>query len=863
MTLSAGSRLGPYEILAPIGAGGMGEVYRAKDPRLGREVAIKVLPPSFSKDPDRLRRFEHEARAAGVLNHPNITAVYDIGSHEGAPYVVQELLEGETLRAVLAGGRLSPRKAIDYAFQTAHGLAAAHDKGIVHRDLKPENLFVTKGGRVKILDFGLAKLVHPEEQGPLTELPTGTAGTEPGVVLGTIGYMSPEQVRGQPADVRSDIFSFGAILHEMLSGQRAFSGGSAADTMTAILMKEPPELSITNKDISPGLERIVRHCLEKEPGQRFHSAHDLAFDLEALSGVTTGATSAAVATRRRAPPILLLVAAMAGLAALAVLAGHSLWRTRLVQPQFHRLTFRRGAVMSARFAPEGRTVVFGAAWEGNPTELFSTRLDSPESRPLGFADAALLGVSSVGELAMLARPRSSLSGGLGGYRGTLARAALAGGAPREILEDAVLADWTPDGSALAVVRSAEGQNRVELPIGHRLYETANNVLAMRVSPTGHLVALAEHPQGFGTNGFVSLLDLNGKKTTLAEGEVGDFADIAWAPSGQEIWFQFGISGGDSLKAVDLAGHRRLVLRVPGRMQLLDLSTDSRALINRVNWRVGILGVPPGQSGERDFSWLDASEVDDVSPDGRQLLITEFGEGGDTQRWSVYLRRTDGSPAIRLGDGQAMALSPDGKWALAMLRTEPPQLVMFPTGPGEPIKIPNRGISDYYMADWLADGKRILFTGVQPGHGPRCYLQGVDGENLRAVTPEGTILPLSQPALSPDIHSFVAIGPDHVGRLYAVDGGGPRPIPGMQAWEIPLRWSADGRALYVAGLSQLPLRVDRLDISTGTRTLWKEITPSDPAGVTSLYAIQISPEQGWYFYSYWRVLSDLYVVDGLR
>src|SRR5512143_161966 len=228
MTLAAGTRLGPYEILSPIGAGGMGEVYRAKDPRLGREVAVKVLPASFSNDADRLRRFEQEARAAGILNHPNITAVYDIGSHDGAPYVVSELLEGETLRSRLAAGALGPRKALDYAIQVARGLAAAHEKGIVHRDLKPENLFVTRDGRVKILDFGLAKSVATGQAGAATNLPTQAAGTEPGVVLGTMGYMSPEQVRGRPADVRSDIFAFGAILYEMLSGKRAFHGDSAA-----------------------------------------------------------------------------------------------------------------------------------------------------------------------------------------------------------------------------------------------------------------------------------------------------------------------------------------------------------------------------------------------------------------------------------------------------------------------------------------------------------------------------------------------------------------------------------------------------------------------------------------------------------
>jgi TolB-like protein/Flp pilus assembly protein TadD len=322
MTLATGARLGPYEILSPLGAGGMGEVYRAKDPRLGRDVAIKVLPASFSADADRLRRFEQEAKAAGVLNHPNITAVYDIGQHEGAPYVVQELLEGETLRSSLAGGRLPPRKAIDYALQIAHGLAAAHEKGIVHRDLKPENLFVTKDGRVKILDFGLAKLTHQEEGGQATNLPTASAGTEPGVVMGTLGYMSPEQVKGKPADARSDIFSFGAILYELLSGKRAFHGDSAAETMSAILREEPPDLSVTNQSISPGLERIVRHCLEKNPEQRFHSAHDLAFDLQALSDVSTQAPAAAGLRAVARPRARALVWA-AGLT--AALAAAVLW----------------------------------------------------------------------------------------------------------------------------------------------------------------------------------------------------------------------------------------------------------------------------------------------------------------------------------------------------------------------------------------------------------------------------------------------------------------------------------------------------------------------------------------------------------
>ena len=321
MALAAGTRLGPYEILSALGAGGMGEVYRARDTRLGREVAVKVLPVSFSQDADRLRRFEQEARAASALNHPNIVSLFDVGTHEGSPYVVSELLEGETLRSRLSAGSLTPRKTAEYAIQIAQGLAAAHEKSIVHRDLKPENLFVTEDGRVKILDFGLAKLVQPDATGQAqTTIPTASPGTEPGVVMGTVGYMSPEQVRGQPADHRSDIFSFGAILYEMLSGRRAFRGDSAVETMSAILKEDPPDLSETNKPLPPGLERLVRHCLEKSPAQRFQSARDLAYDLETIStssGSAAAGTALAAARPRRAIPARVL--AILGTAALTAL----------------------------------------------------------------------------------------------------------------------------------------------------------------------------------------------------------------------------------------------------------------------------------------------------------------------------------------------------------------------------------------------------------------------------------------------------------------------------------------------------------------------------------------------------------------
>jgi hypothetical protein len=415
MTIATGTRLGPYEILAPLGAGGMGEVYRARDTRLGREVAVKVLPPAFASDPDRLRRFEQEARAAGRLEHPNILVIHDVGTHEGSPYLVTELLEGETLRARMAPGALPPRKAIDCALQIARGLAGAHERGLVHRDLKPENLFVLRDGRVKILDFGIAKLTRPEEGAPAgapagatrAAAPTAPADTDPGLVMGTAGYMAPEQVRGLPADHRADIFAFGAILYEMLSGRRAFRGDTSAETMTAILRDEPPELSSGGRPLPPALERIVRHCLEKEPPERFQSASDIAFALESLSGISDSGLKPVVTGAGRGSWRRFVVPAAAALLLLA--AGFLVGRQFAAGPsetsaQYRKLTFRRGSIQVARFSGDGHSVYYSAKWDGNPAAIFSSDLKAPGSLTVGAPPQSyLMAVSRSNELAVLLR----------------------------------------------------------------------------------------------------------------------------------------------------------------------------------------------------------------------------------------------------------------------------------------------------------------------------------------------------------------------------------------------------------------------------------------------------------------------------
>ncbi|MEP6769141.1 MAG: WD40 repeat domain-containing serine/threonine protein kinase, partial [Acidobacteriota bacterium] len=843
---------------------GMGEVWRARDPRLGRDVAIKVLPASFSADTDRLRRFEQEARAAGILNHPNITAVYDIGESEegGAPYVVQELLEGETLRQALSGGKLSPRRSIDYAIQVAHGLAAAHEKGIVHRDLKPENVFVTKDGRLKILDFGLAKLTHAEENASgATNLPTATAGTEPGMVMGTLGYMSPEQVRGRPADARSDLFSFGAILYEMLAGQRAFRGDSAADTMSAILKEDPPDISATNQNVPPGVERIVRHCLEKTPEQRFQSARDLAFDLEALSEVSTNRRGGDLPRPSARGPFPSVVPA---LLAFLALAGAAYWLGRrsanAPTPDFRQLTFRRGTVRGARFARDGQTIVYAAAWEGKPLAVFSLRSGSHDPTAVDVpAGADVLAIGPSGELALQLAKRS-----VEPYvsKGTLAVAPLSGGeAPRERMQGVQCADWSPDGKRLAVVRDAGGRNRLESPVGKVLYASAGWIGDPRFSPAGDAIAFLDHWGRNGDLGSVMIVDLGGRAKNLSEGWVS-LQGLAWWPDGKEIWFTGTKVGGNrSLHAVTPSGSLRLVYRQTGSLTLADISSRKEVLILDEDLRLGIVSKAPGDSVERDLSWLDFSAIRDISPDGRLILFDEASEGGGDDG-SIFVRKTDGSAPVRLGSGFSTSLAPDGQSVLAGSSHENHVLRMLPVGAGEPHPVATETFPIGW-ANWFPDGKRIVVAGGEAGHGARLYVHDAPGGPARPVSAEGVHLIPYANVVAPDGQFVAAIGADGTVSLFPTQSGEPRRIRGLAADELPTGWDATGRFLFVYRPGELPARVFRLDVASGAREPWKELIPADPTGVTFIRPPHFAGDGGSYAYSYARSLSRISLAKDLR
>jgi Tol biopolymer transport system component len=829
----------------------MGEVWRARDSRLQREVAIKVLPSEMSSDAGRLKRFEKEARSASALNHPNIVTIYDIGSSDSISYIAMELVEGKTLRELLFSGPLPIKKVLAVGAQVAEGLARAHEAGIVHRDLKPENVMVTKDGRVKILDFGLAKLTHTGiDSAEGTNIPTET-GTGAGVVMGTVGYMSPEQASGQPVDFRSDQFSFGSIAYELLTGKRAFQKKTAVDTMSAILNDEPEPIGAITPQSPTPLRWIVERCLAKEPRQRYSATDDLARDLATLRDHASEAVSAGALTAAapRTKTALRLALAAIAIVAASVFAAKVLWRESPPSPlDFQRLTFRTGTVTHARFASDGQTVVYGARWGGEPGRVFTTRLGSPESSTLPLPDSTvLLAISSIGELAVRLRA-PALSGST--PIGTLATMPLAGGAPREVAEDIRDVDWTPDGKSMVALRNGQ----LELPIGKVLYK-ANWLGSPRFSPKGDLIALAERREG---RQSISVIDLTGKRTELEVVQGQNTKGLVWSPDGEEIWFAIGVYGRvDTIRAVTPRGRSRVVARLPGVNILQDSSRDGRVLVIMGTARNEALFLPAGETKEKDLSWFSGTDAADISADGMAVLLREAGEAGGPGG-AAYLRRVDGSPAVKVTEGTAEALSPDAKWA-ACIRENPPRILLVPTGAGESRSLVNEGFEEYgqYPMRFFPDGRRLLFVGRERGHRERVYTQDVSGGKPRPLSTEGVT---DSGPISPDGSLVIVQQPDGL-WIYPVSGGERRPLPGVLKDEYVASWSEDGRAVYATVFGKLPFQIHRVEVATGRRELWKIIMPSDMTGVFSSDLLLLP--NGAYVLNVKRYLSDLYLVEGLK
>jgi Tol biopolymer transport system component len=894
MPLTIGARLGPYEVVTAIGAGGMGEIYRAKDTRLNRDVAIKVLPTSFAGDADRRARFEREAQAVAALSHPNVIAIFDTGLHEQQIYVVMELLEGETLRERLRPQRgaeraeaermgvgphsqLNPedalpvRKAIEIGVHIARGLAAAHDKGLVHRDLKPENVFLLHDGQVKILDFGLARAaVGPNAGSGATE--TVAAMTDPGTVMGTVGYMAPEQVRGRPVDARTDLFALGALLYEMLSGQRAFQRETAAETMTAILKEDPPELAVLRPEIAPALERIVRHCLEKNPAERFQSARDVAFALEALSGSTSAtAVSGAAAVDisgpvRRPRASLVMVAAVAGALMLGATAGY-FGRGRpgstsagVTDVTYKPVTFEDGFVFTARFAPDGRTVVYSADWDRQPRGVYVTSLDSFEYRPLGFPGADLLGISRSGDLAILSG--SKITGGSAYMRiGTLARASLTGGAQRAELEGVRFADLGPN-NTLAVVRDEAGRRTMEYPVGHILAEEpilksrgATAFVTPRVSPSGDHVAFFDSHDASAFK--VKVFDRSGKFVTESRPFV-DWWSLAWTPS-NEVWFAAAEASGNqtAIFSLDLSGRQRMVFRAPGSITLHDISNEGDVLVTFDRGTTHVELIDGSNDIALDRTWRESSRLAGFS-NNHALLINGTGDSGGAQG-SVYVWQPKEAQPVRIADGLGVGLAPDGSKALVTSIQTPVKISIVPTGAGQPHAIDIGAVDLVTWAGWLPDG-RLVIQIVRSGSDPAVYMVSATGLNPTPLLPTGTTL-RGDHLISPDGAHIVAV--DSTGRFVVCTTTAPtcRPLPGARDGDVVSGWSADGQSVFVFQPQPMQAQIEKIDVGSGRRSTWKTVRPLNPA-VTGFNTLMVAPDGG-VAYGYGRSRSELYVIKGLK
>ena len=836
MTLVTGTRLGPYEIVSPIGAGGMGEVYRARDTRLGRDVAVKVLPNLFADDEQRLVRFEQEACAAGALNHPNILAIYDVGKQDGSPYVVCELLEGETLRERLDGAALPPRKAIDYALQVARGLAAAHEKGIVHRDLKPENIFINRDGRVKILDFGLAKLIEPKVAHAQTEIPTRRVNTSHGVVMGTVGYMSPEQVSEREVDHRSDIFSFGAILYEMLSGRRAFPGGSAAESMSAILKEDPTALSELNRNLTPALERVVRHCLEKRPGERFQSGHDLAFALEALTEPSGSASTshAALAPAIRRERLLIVGIAALLLATLAL--GILVFRrpkeqrtqpVRFLISQIGTKPAPEGGVISLSesgvISPDGRQLVMNVWDSAGVYELWLRSLDSLNARPLP-------GTQSAGSIRSFWSPDSRFIGFFSD--GKLKKIEAAGGPPQIICDALVGAGgaWNRDGVILFSPENSSGLYRVSASIGGgnsipvTSLDRSRNETSHRwpvFLPDGnHFLYLAQSSQIENTAIYIGSLDSKETKRLLNSN-----VSAAYAPPGYLLFVR-----GRTLMAqpfdinkLDLAGEAVPVAEEIDRM--IPTAHASFSVSENVLAYTSFFE----QSGR--LEWLDRSGKSlgtigslgryiniALSHDDKTITASRVDSAGTRDIWLIDLSR--GTPlrfTFNPVDEWLGVWSPDDK-RIAFTSDQ--------DGPGNLYQKPSSGAASEeqilktderkWTTDWSPDGRFLLYTSIFPktgldllvlpmdgDHKPVPYLQTPFNEDYAKFSPNGR---------------FIAYTSDESGRneVYVQTF----PSPGTK-WQISVgggaqpRWRRDGRELFYISPDR---KLVAVDVKTDTSIL---------------------------------------------
>ncbi len=864
-----GPSIAGYRVTAKLGEGGMGEVYRATDTRLKRDVAIKVLPAAFTEDTERLARFEREAQLLAQLQHPNIASIYGLEEADGVRALVMELVEGPTLAERLDAGSLSRDESLSIARQIAEALEAAHEKGIVHRDLKPQNIKASIEGKVKVLDFGLAKAMDPVgaaagvgSASQLAASPTMTLGaTVQGMILGTAAYMAPEQARGAAVDKRADIWAFGVVLYEMLSGRRAFLAETVPDTLAAVLTRE---LDMQWLPASTPLElrRLLRRCLARNPKERLHDIADARLVLAEIergdSEPSHGGDRSQVARRGRAGwrwPAVALLAALAGVG-----VGRLARPPAVGAPVYRRLTNETGYIHSARFTPDGESVVFGEARVGGPVELFSTLAAAAGARRFDLPSADVVGVSGNSQMALILDRRHS---GSWLRRGTLAQASLSGGAVRSLVDAVYDADIARDGASFAVVRQVGPEQRLEFPIGQMLHRTTGWISSPRIAPDGQRVAFADHPVLGDDQGFVAVVDRGGKARRLS-GLANFLHGVVWSPAGDEIYASHGnIDSGSFFKAYALDGTVRDLLSSPTFMRIQDVARDGRVLLTSDAYEVASEGrlESSGADVVHFASWVGESFAG-IADDGR-LFAGSSGSLGDDGEYRAFFRPSEassGTPPVFVGSGTALGLTPDGRWIfVATAGRERSILRAEPTGAGETRRFDlgavEPGVSGTGDVTASKDGSRIAFPGKEGDSLPRGYvLDLVAGQAPRAVTPEG----VASLFLSPLGDLLVAVDAAGAMWLYDVAGAPARPVPGVGAGEVPLAWASAGDAVFVWDKT-LPARVFRVDLAIGARQLAFEWTPRDPNGM--LYALlNVSTDAKYFLVRFRRGRSSLVVTE---
>jgi hypothetical protein len=849
---------GPYRLIGLLGAGGMGDVYRARDTILARDVAIKILPEAFNEDPERLARFKLEAQFLASLSHPNIAAIYGVHESDGLRGLVLELADGETLKQRIGRGPLPLYDMVRIARQIGEGLDAAHQRGIVHRDLKPSNIAIVHDGTIKILDFGLAKSMSADRTGADSREAPG--GGSDGWVVGTASYMSPEQARGDVVDKRADIWAFGCVCFEMLAGQPAFSGRPTGQTDAGV--GTGPRWDLIPATAPAAITELLKRCLEEDPRRRRRDIGDVLVDLDAAIGVGTAPRNEPARRTSRWLPVAIGFAAITG----AFLTGWAVagrGPSLPEQPVWRKLTFDEGYVHTARFGPDGHTVLYSASWGGQPIRVYSTTVLGPESRALDLPPAGLLGVSRSGQLALALSCTYRAS--QGGCTGTLARAPLLGGAPRQLAANVHAADWGPDDTLAAIV-----SNRLEYPLGAPLAERASNV---RVSPDGHWLAAAER-EGDSWDIVVRA----GQARQVLSREWTFVSGLAWASDGQSV-FVSGMgpnNNDDGVSRIEMDGTTRSVLRSRPRVRVLDADSTNRLLIDQSEsvtrtW----VHDPDAASGRRDLTWLGGSVVDAISHDGRHVLLTvRTGatlEGGRGLRsidlYPIYVRPTDGGPAALLGTGYGHALSDDGRWALASTREDRnSKMVLLPLGPGSARILDNAGLDMRPAADAgvnasFAGSNRIVFLANRAEGQLQTYVQSIDGgpPTLVAHEPGRLVSPVA-----PDGERFVSQQSDGSLWLASLSERTAIRLPfTLQSNQFIRQWSDDGRQLYLLTVADDRWVVTRVDVATGRAQPHREIRRDALEDMMFRPFVRISRAGSVIAGTGNRTISNLFLIEGIR